>query len=70
MRGLGIPRILRAELFLRRPRDRARLNGAGLAIVNPPWTLDDTLRAMLPALHAALPSTGGGWKVDWLVPEA
>ncbi|MBP2314425.1 23S rRNA (adenine(2030)-N(6))-methyltransferase RlmJ [Azospirillum soli] len=66
----GISKILMAELTWHPEDTHLRLNGSGLLIVNPPWTLDETLREMLPALHAALPSTGGGTKVDWLVPEA
>ncbi|MBB3264329.1 23S rRNA (adenine2030-N6)-methyltransferase [Azospirillum sp. OGB3] len=65
----GIRKILRVELTWHPEDTHLRLNGSGLLIVNPPWTLDDTLRAMLPALHTALPSTGGGCTVDWLVPE-
>ncbi len=65
----GIPKILIAELTWHPEDTHLRLNGSGLLIVNPPWTLDATLRALLPALHAALPATGGGGKVDWLVPE-
>ncbi|PWC55659.1 23S rRNA (adenine(2030)-N(6))-methyltransferase RlmJ [Azospirillum sp. TSO22-1] len=66
----GIPKILLAELTIHPEDTHLRLNGSGLAIVNPPWTLDETLGAVLPALHAALPGTGGGTRVEWLVPEA
>lgn len=65
----GIPKILLAELTWHPEDTHLRLNGAGLMIVNPPWTLDETLRSMLPALHAVLPTTGGGASVSWLTPE-
>lgn len=65
----GIPKILVAELTWHDEDIHTRLNGSGLLIVNPPWKLAETLSTLLPALHAALPSTGGGWKVDWLTPE-
>lgn len=65
----GIPKILLAELTWHPEDTHLRLNGAGLMIVNPPWTLDETLRSMLPALHAVLPATGGGASVSWLTPE-
>lgn len=65
----GIPKILTVEMTLHPEDTHLRLNGSGLAIINPPWTLDDTLRDALPALHAALPHSGGGVRVDWLVPE-
>ena len=66
----GIPKILTVELTWHDDDDHNRLNGSGLLIVNPPWKLPETLEAMLPALHQALPSTGGGWKIDWLTPES
>ncbi|WP_431856334.1 23S rRNA (adenine(2030)-N(6))-methyltransferase RlmJ [Azospirillum sp.] len=66
----GIPKILLAELTIHPEDTHLRLNGSGLAIVNPPWKLDETLGAVLPALHAVLPGTGGGTRVEWLVPEA
>ncbi len=66
----GIPKILIAELTIHPEDTHLRLNGSGLAIVNPPWKLDETLAEVLPALHAILPGTGGGGRVDWLVPEA
>lgn len=65
----GIPKILLAELTIHPEDTHLRLNGCGLAIVNPPWTLDTTLAEMLPVLHAALPGTGGAARVQWLVPE-
>ena len=44
--------------------------GAGLAIVNPPWQLDERLKTLLPQLHRLLSPEGlGGSRVDWLVPE-
>ncbi|HYG85213.1 MAG TPA: 23S rRNA (adenine(2030)-N(6))-methyltransferase RlmJ [Azospirillum sp.] len=66
----GIPRILITELTIHPEDTHLRLNGCGMAIVNPPWKLDEALAEVLPALHAALPGTGGGSRVSWLVPEA
>lgn len=71
LRGLGIPRILRAELLLRRPWDRERLNGAGLAIVNPPFTLEADLAFLLPALATRLgDGEGARGRLDWISREA
>jgi 23S rRNA (adenine2030-N6)-methyltransferase len=71
LRGLGIPRILRAELYLRRPRDRERLNGAGLILVNPPWTLEADLALLLPALAERLgEGEGARGRLDWITAEA
>ncbi|MCG5241136.1 23S rRNA (adenine(2030)-N(6))-methyltransferase RlmJ [Azospirillum doebereinerae] len=65
----GIPKVLIAELTWHPEDTHLRLNGSGLLIVNPPWTLDDRLRELLPALHDALATTGGGSAVSWLTPE-
>ncbi|MGQ9371430.1 23S rRNA (adenine(2030)-N(6))-methyltransferase RlmJ [Azospirillum sp. A39] len=69
LEATGIRRILLAELTIHPEDTHLRLNGCGMAIVNPPWTLDAALAEALPALHAALPTTGGGAAVSWLVPE-
>jgi len=55
---LGRPGLV-AELC-RFPADSAeRLNGCGLAILNPPWRLDEALATLLPALAGALEAKGG-----------
>jgi 23S rRNA (adenine2030-N6)-methyltransferase len=64
---LGIPRILRAELAVG-ARAAERLAGTGLIVVNPPWRLEDELKALLPALAAAL-AENGGVRLDWLARE-
>lgn len=65
----GIPRILAAELTWA-PEDRVeRMVGCGMAVVNPPWQLDDRLRETLPWLQERMSLGGGGWKVEWIVPE-
>lgn len=46
----GIADMIAAELLIRRPNDRTKLNGSGLIIVNPPWTLTKDLKALLPGL--------------------
>ena len=68
--ALAIPKSLRVELMLERPRDADRLNGCGLIVVNPPYTLDGQLGAVLPELSRRLASTrgGGGYRLDWLDP--
>jgi 23S rRNA (adenine2030-N6)-methyltransferase len=50
----GIASIIAGELWIRRPNDPGVLNGSGLAIVNPPWTLEQDLSALLPALASVL----------------
>ena len=62
-------RLLVAELTVF-ARDQAfRLNGCGLALVNPPWQLDQALRELLPRLQPLLAQDGGGTRVEWLVGE-
>jgi 23S rRNA (adenine2030-N6)-methyltransferase len=39
-----------AEVMLRTPRHPDKLNGCGLAIVNPPWQLEEQLAVVLPVL--------------------
>ena len=70
LRRLGIPKILRAELVVSPLSDPSRLNGSGLILVNPPWTLEGELKVLLPALAAALGRDGQGrFTLDWLAGE-
>ena len=70
LQGTGAPKLLRIELLVH-AADNADvgLNGSGLAIANPPWGLEDELRAVLPWLGQNLGQTQGGWKLDWLIEE-
>jgi 23S rRNA (adenine2030-N6)-methyltransferase len=66
-RRLGGAKILRAELTVSPLSDPTRLNGAGLILVNPPWTLENELSALLPALVRILGrSDKAGFRLDWL----
>jgi 23S rRNA (adenine2030-N6)-methyltransferase len=71
LRRLGIAKILRAELIVSPVSDPTRLNGSGLILVNPPWTLQAELALLLPALALLLERQprGGGYKLDWLTGE-
>ncbi len=67
---LALPKTLRAELIVRPLSDPGRLNGSGLILVNPPWTLHRELEILLPALAEIFMSTGkGGFRLDWLAGE-
>lgn len=71
LRRLGIRKILRAELIVSPLRDPTRLNGSGLIIVNPPWTLENELSFMLPILTGILAQQGRPtFTLDWLAGEA
>jgi 23S rRNA (adenine2030-N6)-methyltransferase len=74
IRRLGITKILRAELVVSPLSDPSRLNGCGLILVNPPWTLEGELALLLPALAGLLRRAGKGsipdiWRLDWLAGE-
>ncbi len=51
---LGVETILRAELYVRAPDNEDQLNGTGLFIINPPYTLQKTLEDALPVLQRHL----------------
>jgi 23S rRNA (adenine2030-N6)-methyltransferase len=55
-----------AELLVRADDSPLRMNGSGLLLLNAPWRLDETLRAVLPLLVRALGETGATWRVEWL----
>ena len=56
---------LTCELMLHEPEDETRLNGSGLALINPPWRIDQQIEALLPPLHEAL-GCRGGTGLRWL----
>jgi 23S rRNA (adenine2030-N6)-methyltransferase len=63
----AIPKILRAELTIRKPSTPPRLFGTGMIIVNPPYTLEGELKTLLPALAPVLADEGRGtWRIEWI----
>ncbi len=67
LRQTNIPKILRTELMIRPPSPEPRLDGTGMIIVNPPFTLADELRLLFPALSKILSEeTNAGFTVDWI----
>ncbi|MDO9411260.1 MAG: 23S rRNA (adenine(2030)-N(6))-methyltransferase RlmJ [Pseudolabrys sp.] len=72
LRKSGIPKILRAELIVSPVSDPKRLNGSGLILVNPPWTLERELEILLPALAGLLERqpNSGRYTLDWINGEA
>ena len=69
LKALRIGKILRAELTTAPVPAADRLIGAGLIVVNPPWTLERELAVLLPALAACLAPGQGGFRLDWLARE-
>ncbi|SOC86070.1 23S rRNA (adenine2030-N6)-methyltransferase [Ensifer adhaerens] len=49
-----IPKMLCTELSVRSDRETTGLSGSGLIIVNPPYTLHDELKKILPVLKTLL----------------
>jgi 23S rRNA (adenine2030-N6)-methyltransferase len=67
VRRLGLAKALRAEILVAPLTDPSRLNGAGMVVINPAWTLENELSALLPALSGILARDGkGGFRLDWL----
>lgn len=67
--GLGLPAL--AVDFTTLPLDvPTRLNGSGVVVLNPPWKLDETLRAVLPPLAARLAGAAGQPRVQLQVLNA
>ena len=48
--ALELPKVLAVELMIRGAEDAQRLNGAGLIVVNAPYTLEAKLKVLLPPL--------------------
>ena len=65
LKAIAIPKMLRAELLVERPV-AGRLYGSGMIVVNPPYVLEDELRAILPALVKALGRDGASHKLEWI----
>ncbi len=64
---LGIAKMLRVELILPTAGADTGLRGSGLIAVNPPWTLHDELKVLLPALAEVLSRGAAGTvTLDWL----
>lgn len=57
---LATGNILLVDVLLRRPANKEMLNGCGLVIVNPPFTLRKELEVLLPELVHCLGDAGTG----------
>lgn len=62
---LAPEKILRADLWTRDLASEGKLAGAGVVVINPPWTLEEKLVAGLPWIADTLAQGDGyGWRVD------
>ena len=70
-RRAGLQKALRAEIQIGPLSDPSRLNGCGLVVVNPPWTLEQDLSGAGPELATILAREGKpAFRLDWLAGEA
>ena len=58
---------LHVSMDVHKPADDGfGMHGSGLFIINPPWTLPDTLKSLMPWLVKALGrDAGAGYRLDW-----
>ena len=68
MQAGGYASLLMAELEVDGQNPDFGMHGSGLAIVNPPWQLDQQLEQLLPMLAEALQvGNACDWRMKWLV---
>ncbi|WP_315920317.1 23S rRNA (adenine(2030)-N(6))-methyltransferase RlmJ [Mesorhizobium sp. SP-1A] len=68
--GSGIPKLLDIAFEIRGPGREPRLDGSGMVVANPPYTLEEELRTVLPALLERLAlDKSARWSLDWLAGE-
>jgi len=66
----GIPKLLDIGFEIRPASTEPSLDGSGMVVVNPPFTLEAELRLMLPALHRLLAiGQPSRWTIEWLAGE-
>ncbi|WP_142848849.1 23S rRNA (adenine(2030)-N(6))-methyltransferase RlmJ [Telmatospirillum sp. J64-1] len=59
-----------AEMLIHGNDDPTRLNGCGIAVLNPPWQLDEVLQGVLPQILDRLDAPEGRWRLDWISTES
>ncbi|AZO58763.1 MAG: 23S rRNA (adenine(2030)-N(6))-methyltransferase RlmJ [Mesorhizobium sp.] len=70
LKETGIPKLLDIGFEIRPASSEPSLDGSGLLVVNPPFTLEAELRLMLPALHGVLAvEQPSRWTIEWLAGE-
>ncbi|QEH08621.1 23S rRNA (adenine(2030)-N(6))-methyltransferase RlmJ [Histophilus somni] len=65
-----IRKILQIELAVRPDSEQRGMTASGMIVINPPWTLEDQMKKILPYLTRTLvPEGTGNWSVKWITPE-
>lgn len=66
----GVAKLLDIEFEIRPASRDPSLDGSGMVVVNPPFTLERDLRIVLPALHTLLAvEKPAHWSLEWLAGE-
>lgn len=70
LENTGIRKILQIELAVRPDSEQRGMTASGIIVINPPWTLEDQMKKILPYLTRTLvPEGTGSWSVNWITPE-
>lgn len=70
LRETGIPKIMQIELAIRPPSSEPRLDGTGMIVVNPPYTLESEMKTLLPCLTQMLAEEkGSNFSIKWIRTE-
>ncbi|WP_407976275.1 23S rRNA (adenine(2030)-N(6))-methyltransferase RlmJ [Brucella pseudogrignonensis] len=70
LRETEIPKIMRIELAIRSPSLEPRLDGTGMIVVNPPYTLESEMQTLLPCLTKLLSEEkGSNFSIQWIRSE-
>jgi 23S rRNA (adenine2030-N6)-methyltransferase len=65
LKSLQFPKLLNAEIYIREPRSASMLNGCGMVIANPPFTLANELHILLPWLAEVMKKDrGSGYRLQ------
>ena len=68
---LGIAKMLRIELTVATSGAETGLRGSGLIAINPPWSLHDELKTLLPPLERVLSRSAANRPVlEWIAGES
>jgi len=67
LKETGIPKMLDIAFEIRKPGAEATFDGSGMVVVNPPYVLEDEMKAVLPALTKVLAEEKGAYAgATWL----
>lgn len=70
LEATGIRKILQIELAVRPDSDQRGMTASGMIVINPPWTLENQMKKILPYLTRTLvPEGTGSWSVKWIAAE-